>query len=196
MAVIANSSMSLDGFIAQADDDPGPVFDWWESGAVETAPGDPDRTFHISPASADYISRSWAGIGAEVIGRRLFDITDGWKGRPPAGGGHVVVVTHRPPVQWRYAADAPFEFVADLPDAIARAVELADGKDVSITGGDLTGQALAAGLVDELRIELTPVILGGGISFFGGYAGEPLLWEDPEVVQGERVTHLRYRRRR
>ena len=87
--IIATASISLDGKIALPDGNPGPIFDWHESGEVEIAPGDPERAFHVSGASAEYL-RSWwptAAIGViGVIGRRLFDITNGWEGRPPAGG--------------------------------------------------------------------------------------------------------------
>lgn len=194
--IIATASISLDGKIALPDDDPGPIFDWYENGNVGIAPGDPEREFHLSRASADYVSGWWSTIGAEVIGRRLFDITNGWDGRPPGGGSSVVVVTHTQPTDWAYLESAPFKFVDGLERAIDVATADAAGKDITITGGDLTGQALALGLVDELRVELTPVILGAGIDFFGEYAGSPILLDDPEIVPGNRVTHLHYRVRR
>jgi dihydrofolate reductase len=55
--------------------------------------------------------------------------------------------------------------------------------------------AIRIGLIDEVRIDLVPVVFGGGVRFFGDYEGSPFLLEDPEVVQGNRVTHLRYRLR-
>jgi dihydrofolate reductase len=196
MAVIATASISLDGFVARPDDNPGPIFDWFEAGDVAIAPGDPDRVFHIDQASADYTVASWRRTVVGIVGRRLFDITNGWDGRPPGGlDGHVIVVTHEPPTDWPFADSAPFSFVDGIEEAVRQAVERAGDLDVSITGGDLTGQALRAGLVDELRLGLTPVILGTGKSFFGDYAGDPILFDDPEVVQGERVLHLHYRKR-
>jgi len=54
--VIVQAVASLDGFIARPDDLPGPIFDWWEAGDVEIAPGDPERPFRVSRASADYLS--------------------------------------------------------------------------------------------------------------------------------------------
>lgn len=194
--IIATASISLDGKIALPDDDPGPIFDWYESGDVGIAPGDPEREFHLSRASADYVAGWWSTVGVEVIGRRLFDITNGWEGRPPAGSAGVVVVTHTPPTSWAHFGSAPFTFVDGLDLAITVAREQAGDKDVTITGGELTGQALTLGLIDELRLELAPVILGAGIDFFGAYSGGPILLEDPEIVPGERVTHLHYRVRR
>ena len=108
-------------------------------------------------------------------------------------GRTVFVVTHHPPADWPYP-DAPYTFVTDgLPSAIAQARAFAEERDVALTAGDLTGQALAAGLVDEVAVSVVPVIFGSGIRFFGGYAAPHVLLDNPQVVQGDRVTHLHYR---
>jgi dihydrofolate reductase len=190
--VIAESTVSLDGFIADESDQVGPLFDWYFKGEVAFAGGDPERVFHVSPASAEYLGESWSRVGAVLMGRRLFDLTNGWNGRPAVGDA-VFVVTHQVPTDWPYP-DAPFTFVTDgLASAVAQAKAYAKDRDVAITGGDLFGQALDAGLVDEVAIDLAPVVLGTGIRFFGTYAGPQLLLDNPQVVQGDRVTHLRYR---
>jgi dihydrofolate reductase len=126
-----------------------------------------------------------------VIGRRLFDITNGWDGVPSVGD-HVFVVTHQPPAGWPFP-DAPFTFVNGIEEAITRAKEHAGNHDVAVTGGNLTGQALAAGLVDEIAYNVVPVLFGTGIKFFGAYVGPQVLLDNPRVVQGDRVTHLHYR---
>jgi dihydrofolate reductase len=194
--VIAQASMSLDGFIADANDQAGPLFDWYNNGDVEVTGADPaSGVFRTSQASADYLRAAWSAIGADVIGRRLFDLTNGWNGRP-AVGDHVFVVTHRPPADWPFP-DAPFTFVTDgLHSALAQAQAVAGDRDVSITPGNIAGQAFRAGLIDEVRIDLVPVVLGAGVRFFGDYAGSPFLLDDPQVVQGDRVTHLHYRVRK
>jgi dihydrofolate reductase len=190
--VIASASVSLDGFIADESDRVGPLFDWYNNGDVPFNGGDPERVFHVSATSAAYMQRTWSQVATVVIGRRLFDLTNGWNGRPAAGEA-VYVVTHEAPTDWPFP-DAPFTFVTDgLASAIAQAKAAAGAKDVSLTGGDLLGQALAAGLVDELQVDLIPVVFGCGVRFFGGYAGPPALLDDPEIVAGDRVTHLRYR---
>jgi len=184
--------VSLDGFIADDRDDVGPLFDWYGNGDVEVTGADPDRVFKVSAASAGYLRRAWSNAAAGVIGRRLFDITNGWNGRPPLGEA-VFVVTHRPPEGWDFP-DAPFTFVTDgVASAVAQAKELAGDRVVSVTPGNVGGQAFQAGLVDEVLVDLVPVVFGAGVRYFGHYAGSPLLLEDPEVVQGDRVTHLRYR---
>ena len=118
-------------------------------------------------------------------------MADGWHG-VPAVGEHVFVVTHEPPADWPFP-DAPFTFVNGVEDAINQAKDFSGDRAVSLTAGNLTGQALAAGLVDEIVLNLVPVVFGTGIPFFGTYAGAQVLLDDPSVIQGTRVTHLHYR---
>jgi dihydrofolate reductase len=148
----------------------------------------------VSEASARYVQPMWDGIGTIVMGRHFFDLVNGWEGSPPTGD-HVVVVSHRPkPEGWH--PEASYHFVADLAEGVARAKELAGDRNVAIAAGDLGGQALALGLVDEVALDVAPVILGSGKRYFGSLDG-PRLLEDPHtVVQGDRVLHLLYRVRR
>ncbi len=193
--VIAQASMSLDAFIADTNDQVGPLFDWYDNGNVQVTGADPDLVFRTSPASARYLRAAWSTIGADVIGRRLFDLTNGWNGRPAVGDA-VFVVTRQPPTDWPYP-DAPFTFVTDgLHSALAQAQAAAGDRDVSITPDSLAGQAFGAGLIDEVRIDLVPVVFGAGVRYFGDYAGSPFLLDDPQIVQGDRVTHLHYRLRK
>ena len=193
--VVSQASMSLDGYIADPSGNVGPLFDWYGNGDVEVTGADPDRVFRVSAASAAYLRDAWSNAGASVIGRRLFDLTNGWNGKPPVGEA-VFVVTHRPPEDWDFP-DAPFTFVTDgVASAVAQAKELAGDRYVSVTPGNVGGQAFRAGLVDEVLVDLVPVVFGAGVRYFGDYAGSPLLLENPEIVQGDRVTHLRCRVRR
>jgi dihydrofolate reductase len=192
--VITGATMSLDGFIADPSGGVGPLFDWYFNGAVEFTGADPERVFRTSAASAEYTQAAWASIRASVIGRRLFDLTNGWYGRPAVGEA-VFVVTHQAPTDWDFP-DAPFTFVTDgVRSAVAQAKAFAGDRDVAVSAGDIGGQALEAGLIDEVSVDLVPVVLGAGVRFFGDYAGSTLLLENPRVVQGDRVTHLHYRLR-
>ncbi len=196
--VVMHSVVSVDGFIADENDDVGPLFDWYFNGdqplaaqdMADPAPGG----MRVSQASYDYVRPVWDGIGATVIGRHLFDLTNGWEGNPPAGD-HVVVVSHRPkPDGWHPAAS--YHFVPDVAAAVAKARELAGRHDVAVSAGDAGGQALALGLVDEVAMDVAPVVLGTGKRYFGPVDSQHLL-EDPEVViRGDRVLHLRFRVRR
>jgi dihydrofolate reductase len=191
--VVLNAAVSLDGFIADASDGVGPLFDYYDNGPQPTTLGDVERVFHVTPATAGYLRGIAAKVGCCVIGRRLFDLTNGWNGRP-ASGDAVFVVTHEPPHDWPFP-DAPFTFVTSgVTAAIDAAKAHAGDRDVAVTAGQVGGQALAAGLVDEIHLNLVPVVFGAGVSFFAGYDGGLTTFDDPEVIQGHRVTHLIYRR--
>jgi len=182
----------VDGFIAAANDDPGALFEWLVSGDV---PLDDGGILKVSHASYDHIRPYWDRIGVTIAGRHVFDITDGWDGAPPSGVDHVVVVTHRPPPDG-WDPESPFTFVDGIEAAVARAQELAGDRIVEVAAGDVGGQALAAGLIDEVRMDVVPVVLGSGKRYFGS-VDSPHLLEDPDVVvQGNRVLHLVYRMRR
>ena len=190
--VVMYASVSVDGFVADENDQPGPLFDWLLNGDV---PLDDSGALKVSQASYDHTRPYWDQIGVTIAGRRVFDMTDGWDGTPPAGVDHVVVVTHRPaPAGWDPAA--PFHFVDGIEAAVATAQELAGDRIVEVAAGDVGGQMLAAGLVDEVRMDVVPVVFGSGKRYFGSVQGQHLL-EDPEaVIQGDRVLHLRYQVRR
>jgi dihydrofolate reductase len=189
--VVMHNVISLDGFIADRQDDIGPLFDWYFNG--DTAPVE-GSGFVMTETSAAYVCRAWRAIGAMVIGRRLFDLMNGWDGQPPTGE-HVVVVSHRPkPDGWH--PEAPYHFVADVRTAVKKAQELAGNRTVAVAAGDVGGQALVAGLVDEVAMDVVPVVFGSGRRFFG-HVDSQQLFEDPDVVvQGSRVLHLRFPVRR
>jgi dihydrofolate reductase len=200
--VILHSGVSVDGFIADGNDDVGPLHEWYFSGDTPiTGNADQgydhsgaDTGFKVSRASAEYVRPMWESIGVIVMGRHLFDLVNGWEGRPPAGD-HVVVVSHRPkPDGWH--PEASYHFVDDVPAAIARAQDLAGDRTVAVNAGDVGGQALAAGLVDEVAMDVVPVVFGTGKRFFGSVAGQHLLDDPHLVLPGERVLHLRFRVRR
>jgi dihydrofolate reductase len=187
--VVSSASMSLDGYVALPDDQPGPLFDWYDAGDVEVRTAREDLTFHLTPASAEHWTRWVGSLGALVVGRRLFDLTDGWAGRHPLGVP-VVVVTHRPPEDWPHAGPST-EFRADVTAAVARAQELAGGAAVGVAAGTIASQCLDLDLLDEVAIDLVPVVLGAGRPYFTDVAhGPTLLGEPTTTVHGDRVTHL------
>lgn len=190
--VVMYASVSVDGFIADDRDQPGALFDWLLGGDI---PLDESGVLKVSQASYDYVRPYWDRIGVTVAGRRVFDLTDGWDGTPPSGIDHVVVVSHRPaPDGWDPAA--PFRFVDGIAEAVAAAQDLAGDRIVEVAAGDVGGQAFAAGLVDEVRMDVVPVVIGSGVRFFGSVDVQHLLGGPEEVVQGDGVLHLRYRARR
>jgi dihydrofolate reductase len=200
--VIMHSVVSVDGFIADDKGEVGSLHEWYFSGDVPIVVGGDDQYDHsgagsgikVSRASADYVRSMWESIGTIVMGRNLFDQVNGWEGKPPAGD-HVVVVSHRPkPEGWH--PEASYHFVEGATAAIGKAKELAGDRTVAVNAGDAGAQILAAGLVDEVAMDVVPVVFGSGRRYFGGIDGQHLL-EDPHVVlQGDRVLHLRFKVRR
>jgi dihydrofolate reductase len=189
--VFMHAVVSVDGFIADAEDNVGPLFEWYFNGDAEIVDGGP---FKVSSDSVRYVRPMWQRIGTTVMGRHLFDLTNGWEGTPPAGD-HMVVVTHRPrPEGWH--PEASCQFVDDLRRAIMVAKELAGDRDVAVTAGNVGGQALALGLVDEVAMDVVPVVFGRGKRYFGALDAQQLLEDADVVIQGRRVLHLRYRVRR
>jgi dihydrofolate reductase len=194
--------VSVDGFIADQNDDVGPLHEWYFSGDTPITEGGDQKYDHsgtgggfkVSSASAEYVRPMWEAIGASVMGRHLFDLVNGWEGQPPAGD-HVVVVSHRPkPEGWH--PEASYHFVDDVTAAIAKAQDLAGDRTVAVNAGEVGSQILAAGLVDEVAMDVVPVVFGSGKRYFGSIEDQYLL-EDPHVViQGDRVLHLRFKVRR
>ncbi|MFC9894602.1 dihydrofolate reductase family protein [Nocardia sp. NPDC127579] len=194
--VFTQASVSLDGYIAG----PGQtgfdrLFAWCTAGTVATPSADPDRlTYRTSEATARYLRELQEQVGACVVGRKQFDLTAGWNGRHPSGVP-VFVVTHRPPPTG-WTATTPFTFVEDgVEHAIARAREVAGHRDVGVGPGGTVADALRAGLLDELRMDVVPIVLGGGTPMLTGLGdAAPIGFEQAEIIEGIGVTHLIYRR--
>lgn len=195
MPVIASFSMSLDGFVADPDDRVGPLFDWLFGGDVEVTPPGYPITYRMSEASARYWHEITDGSenGAMVCGRRIFDHTNGWGGTPP-NAARAFVVTHRPPPRdWPPFPGAPFTFVTDgVASAVAQAEEHGNGI-VGVAGPGIAQQCLGLRLLDEVQINLVPVLFGEGIRYFDAITNTAVDFERLRVVEGEGVTHLRYR---
>lgn len=191
--VQAQAMMSLDGYVAKADNTIGRLFDWLQNGETAIATPAGDFTMHLHPDSVEHWTGWCASLGALVCGRELFDVAEGWQGRHTLDVP-VVVVTHRVPTDWIKAhPDAPFTFVTDgVEAAIARAQEIAGDRVVSVTGGTIARQALELGLIDEVAVDLVPVVMGeGSRPFFGQLSTPDVLLENPTTcIQGDRVTHL------
>ncbi len=193
--VLTHMCMSLDGFVAQPDDNPAELFDWYWNGDVVVPSAQEGMSFSVDAASAPVLQDLRAGCGALVTGRRLFDQTDGWGDNHPVGAP-VVVVTHRPPPADAAERFTRTTFTGGVAEAIATAKEIAGDKFVTIASANVIQQALDLALVDELCISLVPVLFGTGVRYFGQLVGGHVLLDDPVVVQGSRALHLRYAVRR
>ena len=191
--VVAIMSMSLDGFVADANDGVAEVFDWYFSGDVDVSASSAtmDMTFHVSPQSAEHLKSLQAEVGAMLTGRRTFDAADGWGGQHP-WGVPAFIVTHEVPDGWPRPGST-VQFVTDgIESAVARARSAAGSKSVLVHGAQTIQECLDAGLLDEIHIDLAAVLLGAGVRLFDHLANTPVVLGDPTVVAGVGVTHLRY----
>jgi dihydrofolate reductase len=193
-------SMSLDGFIAGPNDGPERplgnggerLFAWYSSGDTEYRLPGTEMVFNISPHSAELLREAHSKMGAFVTGRRTFDITNGWGGRPPLGVP-TFVVTHTVPQEWVYDG-SPFTFVTDgVASAVEQAKAAAGGKDVAVGAASIAQQCIRAGLLDQIHVDLVPVLLGGGVRLFEHLGAEPIGLESTRVIEAPGVTHLTFR---
>jgi dihydrofolate reductase len=192
--VISYMSMSLDGFIAGPNDEIDQVFAWFMAGDTEyrVPGGGEDEVFKVAAATAEMLRETWPNFGAVIVGRRTFDLSHAWGGKPPLGLPHFVV-THRVPEEWTKEG-SPFTFVTDgVASAVRQATQAAGEKDVSVAGASIIQQLLNAGLLDEIHIDHVPVLLGAGVRLFDNLEARSMGLEIARVVEGRGVTHLRFR---
>ena len=193
-------SISADGYVAgpdQSEDNPlgigGEKLHAWHVG--------PDKDH---PVNRQVVGEMMDGMGATIMGRNMFGPIrgewttpnwQGWWGDEPPYHCPVFVLTHHPKDSIPMQGGTTFHFVTDgVEAAYAQAVAVADGRDISIAGGaSCARQAIAAGLVDEIDLQVSAVLLGSGERLFDGFpAGTPQM-ELVRVLEAPGVAHLRYR---
>ncbi len=193
--VISYMSMSLDGFVAGPNDEVDELHTWSMGGDTEyKVPGSENEVMKVAPATAKFLRETWPAFGAVIVGRRTFDLSNGWGGKPPLGLPHFVV-THRVPPEWTTPGSS-FTFVTEgVASAVKRATEAAgDEKNVSVSGASIIQQFLNARLLDEIHIDLVPVLLGQGVRLFDSLdAARSMGLQVSRVVEGRGVIHLRFR---
>jgi dihydrofolate reductase len=197
--VVFNMTMSLDGFVAGPNDSPenglgdggDALFNWYFSGDTEVPISDGNMVLKISPQSAELLRESLGAFGAGVWGRRTFDIARGWGGHPPRKPAFIV--THRIPQEW-VKEGSPFTFVTDgVESAIRQAKKAAGDKDVVVCTASILQQCLKAGLMDEIYVDVAPLLLGNGVRLFEHLGAEPMKLESIRAIQAPGVTHLGFR---
>ena len=205
--IVSSFGLSIDGFGAgpnQSLDHPlgvgGPALMEW---AFTT------RTFQqmhggsggATGVDEDFAARGFANVGAWILGRNMFgpvrgpwpiDEWKGWWGANPPYHVPVFVLTHHPRESITMEGGTSFHFVCDgIHAALARAKEAAQGRDVRVGGGPATiRQYLAAGLVDELHLALSPTLLGSGEPLLAGIDLPALGYECTEHVASPHAMHV------
>ena len=176
--IIVHVAISVDGFIAGPDHDMS-----WTDGAE----------YDTTNTLANDIAR---GTGAVLAGRGWYEVATAGGEAALAGiygggwTGPVVVVTSQPE---RIKPEPGLEVATDFESALARAEALAGGKDVGVFGGDVARQAVALGRLDELVLQIVPVVLGAGVPLFGTGRDVPRVrLERTHIGTSGALTDLRF----
>jgi dihydrofolate reductase len=206
--VIVALSMSLDGFIAGANDgvknplgDGGErLFRWYFDGDTPIRKYEEARKrgvdvppLKLARASAEVFDELVESNGAAVTGRRTYDIAGAWGGNGPSPGLPLFVVTHKAP-EVVPKGESKYTFVTDgVESAIRQAKAVAGEKCVGLMGSSVPQQCLRAGLVDEILIHLVPVLLGAGVRLFDNLGGKTIDMKLMRIAEAPGVTHIRYK---
>jgi dihydrofolate reductase len=197
--VVFNMTVSLDGFVAGPNDSPenglgdggGPLFDWYFSGDTEVSLSEGTPLLKLSKQSAELLKKAVARSGAGIWGRRTFDIAHAWGGNPP--GRPAFIVTHNVPQEWVYEG-SPFTFVTDGVESAVRQAKAAAGeKDVIISTASILQQCLNADLMDEIHLDVAPLLLGKGVRLFDHLDIDPITLERIHAIEAPGVTHMAFR---
>jgi dihydrofolate reductase len=187
-ATVLYMSISLDGFVAGPNEDPGRLHDWLSGDQPSGPSGVPGRPSGVNGQVFD----EFMATGAVVAGRGTFEPAGGWGGDHHDGVPIFVLSRREPGIdigQWPLVT-----YVTDVETAITRAKQAAGGKNVLVHGAATAQLALAAGVLDELELHLIPVLLGQGRRLFGERGPEHVELERTRILEGEAgVTHLHYR---
>jgi dihydrofolate reductase len=197
--VVFDITTSLDGFVAGPNDGPehplgegGEKLHEWVYGLASWREphglegGETGR-------DSDVLEEAMGNLGAVILGRRMFDLAQGWGDEPPFHAP-VFVLTHEAREPLPKKGGTTFTFVNDgIESALGQAQAAAGDKDVGIAGGANTiQQYLSAGLIDEFQIHVAPLLLGGGVRLFD-QAPADIELETTRVLESPRVTHLKFR---
>lgn len=200
--VVFNMTVSVDGFVAGLNDNPdnglgdggGRLFNWYFAGDTEVSISEGSPVLRVSARSAELLARSLKTSGASICGRKTFDIAHGWGGHPPLPP--TFVLTHSAPQKWVYEG-SPFTFVTDgIESAVRQAKAAAGDRNVVLATASVLQQGLNAGLVDEIMVDVVPVLMGAGVRLFDRLSIAPMDLEIIDAIPAQGVTHLSYRIRR
>ena len=183
-------SASIGGFIADASFRGDRLQTWLQAGDT---PSRLNPAFMMWADSARFFDEGVGRCGAVISGRRTYDVSDAWGGHGPMAPLPLFVVTHHVPEQVN-ESNPPYTFVTDgVESAIEQAQRAAAGKDVVLMGASMVQQALRAGLLDELIINLVPITLGAGVRLLEGFGPGTCELDVTSLVAAPGVTHLTYR---
>ncbi|WP_017726641.1 dihydrofolate reductase family protein [Halalkalibacterium ligniniphilum] len=195
--VILSVSMSLDGFIAGSNDsqqqplgDNGDILQAWMFSGDLTS--QVNSFFKLSQRDRKIFDQSAEETGAMIVGRRTYDIVNGWGGSHPLQNVPVFVLTHNIPDS-HPKGTTPFTFIREgIEEAVKKAKKAAGAKNVAVGTASVAQQCLQAGLLDKLDLHIAPVLLGKGVRLFDQIGMDTVALKSTEVVEGTGVIHVRY----
>jgi dihydrofolate reductase len=187
--IVMDMSMSLDGFIAATNDNP------------DQPLGEDGQRLHEwyfkdnAQAYNKEMEEDLASVGAVIIGRHTYENNHAWGGNEgPLGSVPCLVLAHADHVPPKEAIGPVFTFVSDgIESVLAKAKELAGDKDIALMGANVQQQFLVAGLLDEIHVDVVPVLLCEGVRLFDHLGRKHISLEQTKVGEGDQVAHLTYR---
>lgn len=199
--VVIDVTMSLDGYVAGPDDGPEHplglndgrrIFSWYNSGGERL--GSTPLFRPEAGVNRKVVDQMLAESGAFIVGRRTYDIANGWNGTHPVNAAPVFILTHKPPPASKVPQGASkITFVTDgIASAIRQAKAAAGVRQVKLGGASPCQQALEAGLVDEILLHVAPYLLGGGVRLFDALPRGVEL-KKLGVRDGPLATHMHYK---
>jgi dihydrofolate reductase len=190
--VVLYMSMSVDGFITGPDDNGKQglgaggerLHAWLADGGVDPA------SYRPADEAGATVFDEMMATGAVIAGRRTFEFAGGWAG-DHHGGVPIFVLTHTapgepPPGSARYVTDG-------IASCVAQAKAAAGGRDILLHGAATAQECLRASLLDEMELQLVPVLLGQGRRLFDDLPPDQVELDPVRVLDGPGVQHLRYR---
>ncbi len=188
--IVMDMSMSLDGYIAATNDN---------SDQPLGEDGQRLHDWYFKDNAQEYqkvIEEDLASVGAVILGRRTYEnnVHTSWGGKGPLGSVPCFVLAHADHVPPKEAIGPVFTFVSDgIASALAKAKALAGDKDIHLMGANVQQQFLVAGLIDEIHVDVVPVLLCEGVRLFDSLGSKHISLEQLEVGEGDQVAHLTYR---
>ncbi len=184
--IIMDMSMSLDGFIAAKNDNPDQPLG---EGGMEL--------HHWLSEDQQVFKKCYlegnANVGVIIIGHRTYENSHTWDGKGPSDGSIPCIVLARPEhIPPKQQIGPVFTFVSSLEDALAKMKEIAGEKDATVMGAHVQQQFIAAGLMDEIRIRVVPILLNEGVGLFEHLGSKHIVLKQTEVRKGNQVAHLVY----
>ncbi len=140
------------------------------------------------------IEEDLASVGTVIIGRRTYENNHAWGGKGPLGSVPCIVLSPAERVPPKEEIGPVFTFDSDgIASALAKAKALAGDKDIAIMGANVQQQFLVAGLLDEIHVDVVPVLLCEGVRLFDRLGSKHISLEQTKVGEGDQVAHLTYR---